>query len=174
MLPLPQTLPQITPPECPDSDNHPMPSIAPHQPPNNVLVDQLPAPIVNTRPTRIRNPSVKLKDSYTYSVEPTISKQVVAPPVEYIQLFEPVENSCFFGIIEDPSEPLTFAEANAHPGWRAAMKSERDSLMKNHTWELCEPPPGIKPVTAKWIYKTKIGANGQPSKLKARLVARGF
>ena len=52
MLPLPQTLPQITPPDCPDSNNHPMPSIAPHQPPNNVLVDQLPAPIVNTRPTR--------------------------------------------------------------------------------------------------------------------------
>ena len=123
---------------------------------------------------RIRNPSVKLKDSYTYLVEPTISKQVAAPPVEYIQLFEPVENSCFFGIIEDPSEPLTFAEANAHPGWRAAMKFERDSLMKNHTWELWEPPPGIKPVTAKWIYKTKIGADGQPSKLKARLVARRF
>ena len=54
------------------------------------------------------------------------------------------------------------------------MKSERDSLMKNQTWELCNLPPGIKLVTAKWIYKTKIGADGQPSKLKARLVARGF
>lgn len=54
------------------------------------------------------------------------------------------------------------------------MQSERESLLKNCTWELCNPPPNIKPVTARWLYKTKIGADGRPSKLKARLVARGF
>jgi len=46
--------------------------------------------------------------------------------------------------------------------------------MKNYTWELCDQPPSIKPVTARWIYKKKIGADGQTLKLKARLVVRGF
>ena len=138
----------------------------PCHPSNNIPLDHLPAPEINTRPTSVRQPSVKLKDSYIYSVKSKGSNHPVATPVELIQLFEPIENSCFFGIIEEPSKPLTFAEANAHLGWRVAMKSESDSLTKNQTWELCDLPPGIKLVTSKWIYKTKIGADKQPSKLK--------
>jgi len=47
-------------------------------------------------------------------------------------------------------------------------------LIKNKTWELCDRPPNVTPVTTQWIYKTKIESKGKPSKLKARLVARGF
>lgn len=54
------------------------------------------------------------------------------------------------------------------------MSAEQELLSKNHTWDLVDLPTSVKPLTARWIYKTKIGADGRPSKLKARLVARGF
>jgi len=58
-----------------------------------------------TRSTYTRQPSVKLKDSYTYSIEPTIIEQLFSPSIEYIQLFEPVEINCFWGVAEEPLEP---------------------------------------------------------------------
>jgi len=63
-------------------------------------------------------------------------------------------------------DSLTFSKANQHPGQKAAMKSEQDSLAKNCTWDLVDLLEGIKPITTKWVYKMKIGANNQPVKLK--------
>lgn len=35
-------------------------------------------------------------------------------------------------------------------------------------------PQGKRPIDVKWVYKTKVKPNGDVSKYKARLVARGF
>ncbi|KAJ1262221.1 hypothetical protein BS78_09G090300, partial [Paspalum vaginatum] len=40
----------------------------------------------------------------------------------------------------DDSEPRSFAEAERHAAWRAAMKSEMDAVEKNRTWELADLP----------------------------------
>lgn len=53
------------------------------------------------------------------------------------------------------------------------MDEELESIQKNKTWELVVPPPGKIPLTSKWVFKTKLTANGKVEKLKARLVARG-
>ncbi|GJS47454.1 retrotransposon protein, putative, ty1-copia subclass [Tanacetum coccineum] len=48
---------------------------------------------------------------------------------------------------EDTHEPLTYQEAVAcedSSKWKAAMKEEMDSLRKNKTWELVDPPAGQK------------------------------
>nr|GFD24124.1 retrovirus-related Pol polyprotein from transposon TNT 1-94 [Tanacetum cinerariifolium] len=59
--------------------------------------------------------------------------------------------------------------------WKAAMKEEMDSLMKNKTWELVDHQAGQKLVTCKWQFKIKEGIEGvQKPRYKARLVARGF
>ncbi|KAG8179726.1 hypothetical protein JTE90_006631 [Oedothorax gibbosus] len=39
--------------------------------------------------------------------------------------------------------------------WRKAMKEEINSMNENQVWELQHPPPGVKPITSKWIYKKK-------------------
>lgn len=38
----------------------------------------------------------------------------------------------------------------------------------------CGPPTREVPITIKWIYKIKTNKDGSMSKLKAKLVARGF
>jgi len=58
--------------------------------------------------------------------------------------------------------------------WECAMQKEYDSLMTNNTWTLVPLPAGRKPVSCKWVLKTKQGTNGELEHYKARLVARGF
>jgi hypothetical protein len=54
------------------------------------------------------------------------------------------------------------------------MQEEYDSLMTNNTWTLVPLHVGRKPVSCKWVFKIKQGANGEVERYKAKLVARGF
>ncbi len=54
------------------------------------------------------------------------------------------------------------------------MQEEYDSFMANNTWTLEPLPAHRKPVSCKWVFKIKQGANGAVERYKARLVARGF
>ena len=53
-------------------------------------------------------------------------------------------------------EPQTYKEAvNSTESlmWKEAIKSEIDSILHNHTWELVDLPSGCKPLSSKWIFK---------------------
>ncbi|GKB58046.1 retrovirus-related pol polyprotein from transposon TNT 1-94 [Tanacetum coccineum] len=75
------------------------------------------------------------------------------------------------------NEPTSYREAvtssEGHQ-WKEAIKSEIDSFLQNHTWELVDLPPGCKPLGYNWIFKKKIKADGTIDKYKARLVIKGF
>lgn len=71
-------------------------------------------------------------------------------------------------------EPTTFAEAEPHHGWRAAMLDEIKSIEENGTWQLVDLPAGHRPIGLKWVYKLKKNAAGDVVKHKARLVAKGY
>ena len=43
---------------------------------------------------------------------------------------------------------------------KEVIKSEVDSILHNHTWELVNLPPRCKPLGSKWIFKRKIKVNG--------------
>ena len=58
--------------------------------------------------------------------------------------------------------------------WQDVMKSEMDSMYTNKVWILVDAPEGVNPIGCKWVYKKKIGADGQIETYKARLVAKGF
>jgi hypothetical protein len=73
-----------------------------------------------------------------------------------------------------PGDNLTFQQALGHEGWREAIQEEMNSIHKNHTWDLVPLPPGKRASTSKWVYKTKPGLVDSNTRLKARLVARGF
>ena len=79
-------------------------------------------------------------------------------------------------IIEN-DEPLTYTEAimrRDSDKWLEAMKSEMVSMYSNQVWTLVDAPEGVTPIGCKWVYKKKIGADGQVETYKARLVAKGF
>ncbi|KAL8118599.1 hypothetical protein AgCh_016205 [Apium graveolens] len=87
-----------------------------------------------------------------------------------------IENDNEFSIIDD-DDPVTYNEAMSSVDsekWHSAMKSEMESMYTNQVWTLVEAPEGVKPIGCKWVYKRKIGADGQVETYKARLMAKGF
>eukprot|EP00253_Pinus_taeda_P013008 PITA_13008 len=71
-------------------------------------------------------------------------------------------------------EPTSFKDATSHDEWKEVMQKEYDSLIKNGTWKLVDPPFGTKPIGCKWVYKNKYKANGSLDKHKSRLVEKAF
>ncbi|CAI7865918.1 unnamed protein product [Closterium sp. NIES-53] len=74
-------------------------------------------------------------------------------------------------------EPKSLAEALSGPDaekWKQSVKEEYDSLLENETWELCELPPGKKTIYSKLIFRHKYGPDGELTRFKSRLVAKGF
>jgi transposase InsO family protein len=74
-------------------------------------------------------------------------------------------------------EPTNLKEALASKDaelWRSAMDEEIQALLSNETWELSQPPPGIKPLHLKWVYKVKRDTAGNVERYKARIVAKGY
>ncbi|GKC10425.1 calcineurin B-like protein 4 [Tanacetum coccineum] len=57
---------------------------------------------------------------------------------------------------------------------KEAIKSEIDSILQNHTWELMDLLSRCKPLGYKWIFKKKMKANGTIDKHKERLAIIGF
>ncbi|BBH09623.1 ADP glucose pyrophosphorylase large subunit 1 [Prunus dulcis] len=72
------------------------------------------------------------------------------------------------------ADPIMFEEASKDEKWVKAMDQEIDSIKKNDTWELVDLPQGKKPIGVKWVYKTKLNAQGEVEKYKAHLVAKGY
>ncbi|MCO5591770.1 hypothetical protein L7F22_045762 [Adiantum nelumboides] len=54
------------------------------------------------------------------------------------------------------------------------MNEEMDALYGNETWELVPLPKGKKHIGWRWVYKVKHNINGNVSRYKVRLVAKGY
>ena len=79
-------------------------------------------------------------------------------------------------VIEN-DEPLTYMEAimsRNSDKWLVAMQSKMDSMYTNKVWTLLDALEGVNPIGCKWVYKKKIGVDGQVGTYKARLVAKDF
>lgn len=83
------------------------------------------------------------------------------------------DDSIFFAMFIG-SDPISFQEAVKISKWRQAMDAEIAAIEKNDTWFLTDLPVNGKKIGVKWVYKTKLDANGEVDKYKARLVAKGY
>ena len=54
------------------------------------------------------------------------------------------------------------------------MNEEHNSIMRNKTWDLVELPKDKVPIGSKWLFKSKLKADGSIDKFKERLVAKGY
>ncbi|KAL0300189.1 UNVERIFIED_CONTAM: Retrovirus-related Pol polyprotein from transposon TNT 1-94 [Sesamum calycinum] len=84
----------------------------------------------------------------------------------------------FLGVTSQlDNDPKTYREVMSDidpKKWLEAMKFEMDSMSSNQVWTLVDRPKGVRPVGCKWVYKRKIGADGEVTTFKARLVAKGY
>ncbi|KAL2239042.1 UNVERIFIED_CONTAM: Retrovirus-related Pol polyprotein from transposon RE2 [Sesamum indicum] len=71
-------------------------------------------------------------------------------------------------------EPNSFSEAVQHKEWKEAMDFELQALEANNTWKVSPLPPSKRAIGCKWVFKTKLRADGTVDRYKARLVAKGF
>jgi hypothetical protein len=78
---------------------------------------------------------------------------------------------CYISLAADPH---SYTKATGNPFWEAAMDEEYNALMENQTWDLVPLPKGRKLVRCRWIFRTKMATNGEISKYKSRLVAKGY
>jgi len=58
--------------------------------------------------------------------------------------------------------------------WRAACAEEMEQFVHQNIFDMVPKPEGCKVVGCKWVFKTKLGPNGQVKHYKACLVAKGF
>ncbi|KAL0451266.1 UNVERIFIED_CONTAM: Retrovirus-related Pol polyprotein from transposon TNT 1-94 [Sesamum latifolium] len=84
----------------------------------------------------------------------------------------------FVGLISQlDNDPKTYGEAMSDVNsdkWLEAMKSKMDSMGSNQVWTLVDLSKGVRPVGCKWVYKRKLGADGEVTAFKARLVVKGY
>ena len=69
-------------------------------------------------------------------------------------------------------EPTSYRQAVVHPEWQFAMAEEIAALERTGTWDLVSLPPGVRPITCKWVYKVKTRFDGSLGCYKAHLVSQ--
>ncbi|GJS77447.1 retrovirus-related pol polyprotein from transposon TNT 1-94 [Tanacetum coccineum] len=86
----------------------------------------------------------------------------------------PFSHVVFLANVFAVPESTSYKQAIQHEGWVKAMEAELAALERNETRTVTELPPGHKPITSKWVYKTKYHPTCVVDILKARLMVRGF
>lgn len=108
-------------------------------------------------------------DNYDGSSEPKKFRHITEL-YENTEELDGEEELLFLGC----EEPCSFKQAAKDKSWKQAMVREMESIEKNGTWRLTDPPVDQKVIGLKWIFKLKKDADGRIVKHKARLVAKGY
>ena len=58
--------------------------------------------------------------------------------------------------------------------WYNTMQDEMNSLYENHSYDQVKFPNDKRTLKNKWVFKLKPGEDGQPPRLKARIVVQGY
>lgn len=77
----------------------------------------------------------------------------------------------------DVQIPETYKEAlksSKRKEWRKAIQEEINALSMNKTWEETPLPEGKEAISSRWVFNIKQKPDGEISRFKARLCARGF
>ena len=116
------------------------------------------------------------------SPPPRRSKRIFHPPERYLDTIsekveKKVEKMFLIGNGVRGDDPKIYNEVILDidsEKWLELMRSEINSMHSNQVWTLVDPPEGIVPIGCKWIFKKKIGADGNVETFKSSLVAKGY
>ncbi|CAL1413854.1 unnamed protein product [Linum trigynum] len=127
------------------------------------------SPIPLRKSDRTSHPPLWHQD---YFVGTSQSKYPMSSYMNYSQLSQ--QQKHYSLAVTNLQDPQTFDEAMKEEWWREAVREELRALIANHTWDIVDCPVGKKLIGNKWIFKTKLLADGAIERYKARLVAQGF
>jgi predicted nucleotidyltransferase len=91
-------------------------------------------------------------------------------PVRGTRLLDDIYQSCNVAVLK----PAEFEKAKNDLKWIYAIKEELRMIEKNQTWKLVDMSKHKKPIGVKWVYRTKLNADGTINKHKAILVIKGY
>lgn len=84
------------------------------------------------------------------------------------------DHIALWAVSEEPKTYEQAIESKDHKQWEQAMNEEYESLVKNRTWILVDPPGDQKVIDNRWVFKLKRNPDESIDRYKARLVVRGF
>ncbi|KAI4369505.1 hypothetical protein MLD38_017940 [Melastoma candidum] len=99
----------------------------------------------------------------TYPIDPSIAYDRLSPSYK-----------AFVVSLTLHDEHHSYQQAKLIPHWVDAMTAELNALKDTATWDLVTLPAGKRAIGCKWVYKTKLHADGTVERYKARLVAKGY
>lgn len=74
----------------------------------------------------------------------------------------------------DTTEPRNITDALSKSHWLKAVEEAMQALYLNKTWRLVSREPHMNVFGFKWVFKTKLKADGTIDRHKTRLVAKGY
>ncbi|PIL29342.1 hypothetical protein GSI_09393 [Ganoderma sinense ZZ0214-1] len=172
-------------PSEPAPVEQPVPTTPALPPPT--VVDLPPAQPEPPRQPRTRPPSRKVRDilegkaadcalprGVRAGAAPKVNTPKAAPELE-----EEISGAAMAAQMADTEglDPRSLEEARRHPEWprwEEAMLEELRALEAHGIWVLEAPPPGANIISCRWVFHAKKDAAGNVTRLRARLVARGF
>ncbi|KAK8933572.1 hypothetical protein KSP39_PZI015652 [Platanthera zijinensis] len=152
-------------------------STTPQPPPHSIpstAAPPLTLPLLPPVPTCPRShiaPPTSLPDHPPTEVSPPTTAPSPAPAPDTAPSDAPTASSHV-----DPALPRRNPARPRHPllATTIVLPVELQAFHRTHTWDLVPCPPGVTPVSCKWIFKIKTRPDGSIERHKARLVARGF
>ncbi|KAL0334018.1 UNVERIFIED_CONTAM: hypothetical protein Sangu_1558000 [Sesamum angustifolium] len=104
------------------------------------------------------------------SFEPSVPTDGVPFLRRSIKESRPPERSGFVRLTSQlKNNPRMYGEAMSDidsDKWFEAMKFEMDLIGSNQVWTLVDPPKDVRPVGCKWVYKYKLGVDGEVTAFK--------
>ncbi|KAF5470551.1 hypothetical protein F2P56_011055 [Juglans regia] len=82
--------------------------------------------------------------------------------------------TCLTTTVHTSENPTSCAAALKHSEWQDALQQEFRVLLQNHAWSLVPPHPSTNILGCRWVYRTKLRADGSIERRKVRLVAKGY
>lgn len=122
-----------------------------------------------------RKTSSKSKKTWTRErhVTRSVAKAAGADSAEADQQDKVAANVVNSVLEADPKNYTEAMRSQQKFGWEKAMVDELKALEDNGVWEVVRLPKDVRVLHTKWVYKTKLDAEGLIERLKARLVACG-
>ena len=135
--------------------------------------------ISTTSPSPAPSPQSSAVPATSPAPPPTTSTPPDPPPLRRSRRQPKPHQDPDFVYLSVTGEPTSATEVYGLPEaekgiWVAAMLGELNSLKQRETWEVVDMVDGVNVVDSKWVFKTKLCADGTVERHKARLVARGF